>query len=33
MERQKSKHEKRGTKKKPKIKHPKQQQQKRNELI
>lgn len=33
MERQKSKHEKRETKKKPRIKHPKQQQQQRNELI
>lgn len=32
MERQKSKHEKRETKKKPRIKHPKLQQQ-RNELI
>lgn len=32
MERQKSKHEKR-EKKKPRIKHPKQQQQQRNELI
>lgn len=34
MERQKSKHEKKGDKKNPpRIKHPKQQQQQRNELI